>query len=191
MKMLIDNLIFYCNKRFCIKAIGFLFLYFRRKTTVAQKLPDQLIPKLLSYILFVRKLRQRHGYTPEYIGAMDETPIWLDMVADTTLDHIGRKSIPIKSTGHEKARITVVLAAKANGDKLKPMIVFKGVRKEQGLDTVQGIATYLLKLMLSLKVTGNTKLLYWYNNILGSFHFLNTCIIQLDNTIFSRKTYYY
>ena len=106
---------------------------------MAQKLPDQLIPKLVSFILYVRKLRQKHEYDPEYIGAMDETPIWLDMVAETTLDHIGKKSIPIKSTGNQKARITVVLAAKANGDKLKPMIIFKGVRKEQGLDAVQGL----------------------------------------------------
>ena len=111
---------------------------FRRKTTVAQKLPAQLIPKLTAYILFVRKLRERHQYHLEDIAAMDETPLWCDMVSETTVDHVGAQTVSVKSTGNQKARITVVLAAKANGVKIKPMIVFKGFRKEQALDTVPG-----------------------------------------------------
>ena len=69
---------------------------------------------------------------------MDETPLWCDMVSETTVDHVGAQTVSVKSTGNQKARITVVLAAKANGVKIKPMIVFKGVRKEQALDTVPG-----------------------------------------------------
>jgi hypothetical protein len=110
----------------------------RKKTTVAQKLPADLIPKLTSYIVYVDQLRRNHGYQLEDIAAMDETPIWLDMLAQTTVDHVGTRSIPIKTTGHEKARVTVVLAAKANGQKIKPLIVFKGVRMERGIDQVPG-----------------------------------------------------
>ena len=69
---------------------------------------------------------------------MDETPIWLDMLAQTTVDHVGAKSIPIKTTGHEKARVTIVLTAKASGQKMPPLIVFKGVRMERGVDQVSG-----------------------------------------------------
>ena len=105
---------------------------------MAQKLPVQLVPKLVSYIIYVHRLRQRHQYWLSQIGAMDETPVWLDMVGDDTIEHIRAKSIPVKSTGNEKARVTVVLAAKANGQKLPPMIVFKGKRMDRGLNTVRG-----------------------------------------------------
>ena len=36
----------------------------------------------------------------------------------------------MKSTGHEKCRVSVCLTAKANGSKLKPFIVFKNAKHE-------------------------------------------------------------
>ena len=36
----------------------------------------------------------------------------------------------MKTTGHEKCRVSVCLAARANGTKLKPMVVFKGTKSE-------------------------------------------------------------
>ena len=38
--------------------------------------------------------------------------------------------ICLKTTGHEKVRISVCLSAKANGNKLKPFIVFGGAKRE-------------------------------------------------------------
>ena len=52
------------------------------------------------------------------------------MVAETTIDAVGEKSITLKTTGHEKARVSVCLAAKAYGTKLKPMVAFKGAKRE-------------------------------------------------------------
>ena len=46
---------------------------------------------------------------------MDETPVWCDMISETTVDAKGKKTITLKSTGHKKARVSVCLAAKANG----------------------------------------------------------------------------
>jgi hypothetical protein len=52
------------------------------------------------------------------------------MTATTTVDQTGTKSISLKSTGNEKAHVTVVLAAKADGTKLRPYVVFKkGIRE--------------------------------------------------------------
>ena len=48
------------------------------------------------------------------------------MVSATTTDDNGKKSIPMKSTGHEKSLVLICLAATADGKKLKPMTVFKG-----------------------------------------------------------------
>ena len=36
----------------------------------------------------------------------------------------------LKSTGHEKARVSVCLTARADGQKMKPFIVFKGAKHE-------------------------------------------------------------
>ena len=94
--------------------------------TAAQKDPKQLIDKLVGTILHIRKLRQQYSYNLNSIIAFDETPVWTDMVADTTVDRQGIKDVPVKSNGHEKLRVSVGLAAKADGTKLKPLIVFAG-----------------------------------------------------------------
>ena len=59
---------------------------------------------------------------------MDETPVWSDMVPDTTVDVAGSKEVSMKTTGHKKCRITVALSAKGDG-KLKPLILFKGAKR--------------------------------------------------------------
>ena len=46
----------------------------QRKTSVAQKDPDQLIGKLVSFALHVRRLAMKHSYDAVDIIAMDETP---------------------------------------------------------------------------------------------------------------------
>ena len=37
-----------------------------------------------------------------------------------------KKTITMKSVGHEKSRILIYLVARADGRELKPMIAFKG-----------------------------------------------------------------
>ena len=56
----------------------------------------------MTYVLSVRQLRLKFDYSHELMGAMDETPLWLDMPAPTTVSFTGERSIPIKTTGHEK-----------------------------------------------------------------------------------------
>jgi len=46
------------------------------------------------------------------------------------VNEAGASSVTIRSTGHEKDRVTVCLAAKANGQKLKPFIVFRGGKRD-------------------------------------------------------------
>ena len=103
-------------------------LSLRRKTSVAQQDPERLVAKLVAYIVQVRRMQK--NYNPSDIIAMDETPVWCDMILETTIDKTGKKSITLKTTGHEKARVSVCLAAKADGTKLKPMVVFKGEKRE-------------------------------------------------------------
>ena len=105
-------------------------LSLRRKTSVAQQYPDRMVATLVSYVIQVRQLQEKHNYKASDINAIDETPVWYDMLLETTVDATGKKSITPKSTSHEKARASVCLVAKADGTKLKPMVVFKGAKRE-------------------------------------------------------------
>ena len=44
---------------------------------------------------------------------MDETPVWNDMVSQTIVNACGKKTITMKTTGLEKSRVSVCLAARA------------------------------------------------------------------------------
>ena len=63
------------------------------------------------------------------------------MPSDTTVDSTGARSVPIKTTGHEKDHFTVILTARADGVKLKPYVVFKGKGTclIKNLQSIQGI----------------------------------------------------
>ena len=69
------------------------YVHRRQKTTVCQKLPDVLAPKVSSYLLYVRSKQLKFNFTLQNMGAMDETPIWIDMAADSTVDFVGNKSL--------------------------------------------------------------------------------------------------
>ena len=155
-------------------------LTLRQKTTVCQKLPDVLAPKVSSYLLYVRSKRLKFNLTLQNMGAI--TPIWLDMAADSTVNFVGNKSVPIKTTGHEKSRVTVVLAAKANGSKLPPFIVFKGKRVDKGLQKVIGVVcAYSGNGWINEDLTHT-----WLNKVWGPWHFLAACCAGMHTDVISK-----
>ena len=66
------------------------------------------------------------NYDLSNIIAMDETAVWNDMISNTTVEKRGAHSVNLKTTGHEKSKITACLTATAGRRKKKPFIVFKG-----------------------------------------------------------------
>ena len=52
------------------------------------------------------------------------------MVSNTTVDKQGVKSVSLGRTEHEKCMVSVCLAAKADGTKLKPFVVSRAAKKE-------------------------------------------------------------
>ena len=101
-----------------------------RKTSMAQKDPDQLIDKLVAFVLHVCRVSVKHLYDAADIIAMDETPVWSDMVSETKVDATRKKTVSVKTTGHEKSRVSVCIAAKVDDTKLPPFIIFKGAKRE-------------------------------------------------------------
>ena len=71
------------------------------RTTELQKDQDQLINKLIAYILQVRWQQNRHSYSHSDITAMDKTAVWQDMLSSTTVENVGEKSIRLKTTGYD------------------------------------------------------------------------------------------
>ena len=61
-------------------------LSLRRHTSVAQKDPELLVSKVVSYILRVRRLREKFSYQPADIIAFDETPLWADMISNIKIN---------------------------------------------------------------------------------------------------------
>ena len=147
-----------------------------RKTTTAQQDPERLIYKLISYIFYARRLLIKFKYQPSNIIAMDETPVWNDMVSNTTVDKQGAKSVCLKTTGHEKCMISLCLTAKADGTKLKPLIVFRAAKLESKTldDEFKGccVVTTSGKAWMNEELT-----ITWMKRVLGAFSF-NRRLIQ-------------
>ena len=89
-------------------------------------MPDQIIDKVILFILYVRQLKRRNNYDLNIVIAMDETAVWDEMISSTTVTDKGPNPVVLKTAGHEKSKVTVTLAAKTSSDKLKPYIVFPG-----------------------------------------------------------------
>ena len=104
-------------------------LFLRRKTTAVHKDPEHLIDKIVSYVIQVRGVSQKFLYQFFDTIAMNETAVWPDMVTETTIEKTGRKKIALKSTGHERVRVSVCLATLANLKKWKPFIVFAATKR--------------------------------------------------------------
>ena len=94
-------------------------LSLRRRTTTAQKDPSFIIDKIVAYILHVQRIQREFEYEPGNIIAMDETLIWNDMVSTTTVNATWKRDVPLKTTGHEKVRVFVILSAKGDDKKNK------------------------------------------------------------------------
>lgn len=100
-------------------------LSIRRRTHIAQKLPEDYEEKLVEFQRFIINERQKFDYDLSQIGNADQTPLTFDLPYSTTVDVKGAKSVSINTTGNEKNRFTVMLACTADGGKLPPYVIFK------------------------------------------------------------------
>ena len=133
---------------------------------MGQRLPQDLITKVVGFIMSTRKLRHSKNYPLSFIGNMDETPLWLDMPGETTITRPGERSVPLRTTGHEKGRLTVVLFAMADGKKLKPYVVFKGVRAIPELNTTGVVVALSKNGWMNEELTKD-----WVKRVWGSLNF--------------------
>ena len=127
-------------------------------------------------------MKQRNNYDLDCIIAMDETSVWHEMISNTTVTDKGAKSVVPKTTGHEKSKVTVTLAAKANGDKLKPYIVFPGHKRE--VRKLQKEPAFKNRCYVESTINGwmneNTTI-DWVENVLKTFNFGKRRLFACDS----------
>lgn len=85
--------------------------------------------KIVKFHQFVLKARRCHDYQLRHILNMDETPMRFELPATRTLELTSNWTVPILLCSGDKQSFTVILAVKANGEKLPPKVIFKGVRQ--------------------------------------------------------------
>ena len=116
---------FKASRCWCYRFMDRYGFSIKRRTTVAQKLPQDYEEKLIRFQRYVMARRKEHEFDLKYIGNADQTPLTFDIVTNRTVSEKGVKSVPISSTGHDKDWFTVMLACLGDGTKLPPYVVFK------------------------------------------------------------------
>lgn len=119
---------FAASRRWAVSFMRRHDLSLRAKTSLSQRLPQDLEEKLSSFHQFVKTKREEDEFDDNLIINMDETPVYFDLQPGKSVNKSGAKSVLIRTTGSEKRHFTVVLAVAASGDMLPPMIIFKGKR---------------------------------------------------------------
>ncbi|CAI7797205.1 unnamed protein product [Closterium sp. NIES-53] len=76
----------------------------RMKTRVAQKTTTHVAEQCKSFWQFVRAKRRERGIDTAWIINADQTPLWLEMPATTTVEETGVRSVPIRSAEAESDR---------------------------------------------------------------------------------------
>lgn len=128
-----EDIDFLPGRGWCDKFMKREHLSLRRRTTICQKLPSDYENKLLEYQRYIINLRRQKLYCLNSIGNADEVPVYFDMPRNYTVSAKGEKQITIKTTGYEKARVTVMLSITADGNKLPPYVILnrKTIPKEE------------------------------------------------------------
>ena len=97
-------------------------LSLRRKTTVAQRLPDDYEEKVVRFHRYITDHRKEQNYPLHLNANLDEIPLTFDSPPNRTINSVAEKFAKIRTTGNEKNRM---LACAGDGTKLKPMVIFK------------------------------------------------------------------
>ena len=103
-------------------------LSIRSVSHIGQQLPFNSEDLILLFLKEVIRIRKTYTINTNNIINMDETALNLNMVSKKTLHKIGAKTISIKTQSQEKVIISVILSCCSYGNKLKPLVIFKGAK---------------------------------------------------------------
>ena len=96
-----------------------------RSMMICQKPPKHFEQKLLNYQRYITNLRKTGNFLIGQMANANEMAIYLDMPPNYMLERKDEEEVLLKTTGCEKFRLTVMLAATADGRKLPPLLILK------------------------------------------------------------------
>ena len=147
----------------------------RHITHTGQKIKENSKNELIKFLNIIYKIRIDYNIKENYdmIINMDETPIWFEMTGKTTVEKIGTKNVEVKIFGTERLRISLLLAIILNGNKLKPLLVFKGKfnsNKQNKLNKLDIVVNKNIYTVCQENSWVTTEIFdYWVENILFSY----------------------
>jgi hypothetical protein len=109
-------------RRLCIRNC----LRIRKITHQSQRIPQDLIDEAQAWLVHMRPILAAPDLHQRFIINMDQTPMYLSMHPKQTLELQGSRTVHGRITTEGDSRFTCTIAISANGDKLKPMCIFKG-----------------------------------------------------------------
>ena len=118
------------------------------KTHEAQKHPRETQDLAEKFIVTTHPFLSQSNRDKRFILNMDQTPIFFSMVPNTTLNHVGDRSVNVRSSSGSTMRVTVALTVTAAGGLLPPMFVFKakpGCRVQRELRNFPEGAVYTVQ----------------------------------------------
>ena len=98
----------------------------RRGTTQAAQHPQETLDNALEWLAIMRPLASAPTQEKKFVLNMDQTPIYFSMPPGRTLELQGSNRVGVRTTSNSTERATCSLCVSADGDKLKPMLIFKG-----------------------------------------------------------------
>ncbi len=135
---------------------------------MTQKEPDLLTDKLVLFVDHVGKAVSSKGIQEEDIIAMDETVIGFDIVYSNRGDPPHERCEALKTRNHKESHLTVVLAAKADGTKLRPYIIFRGA-----VDEVRTMQQQITSAVITTSANGlmtDALTADWLQSVVGKFN---------------------
>lgn len=112
-------------------------LSLRTASHVGQELPNDTVDRIYMFLKSVINKRKLYDIDSNHIVNMDETALQLNMPSNKTVHKVGAKTIYIRTQNQEKIRVSVILSCCANGDKLKPYVIYKGGKKGKIFNSLQ------------------------------------------------------
>lgn len=109
-------------RRLCIRNC----IVVRRVTHTAQVHPQETVDQALQWLQIMRPIVSAPGVDQALVINMDQTPVYMSMHPPVSLNLQGQKTVHGRRTADKGSRFTACLAVSANGDKLKPFLIFKG-----------------------------------------------------------------